>query len=274
VVFLRGDKIHVFFFTIRLDKMSNKKNNLPKVYPFVQPVPSEKAVTPTPTTPRRTSNSKVSERGLLSVLTLILSVGALTAALGGGAKLIWDILDDGLLNSLGMIWAKALVLGLAYSFGWLAAVISIRVYGNLILPPIIKTYAWGTLLGVCALYIMILQRLFQQAYDLPHYFAYLLITAAGLAAVVGLHLILEEHDLRPYGIPLFVINLGQLGLIVARYVFTDNANGWYLWGDLLFFFSMMAFSGFMVAHLGLMNPFRLRIKKFFDQNSKVIRPES
>ena len=254
--------------------MSNKKNNLPKVYPFVQPAPAEKPASSPSTPPHNISNSKVSERGLLSVLTLILSLGALTAALGGGAKLILDILDEGLVNSLGLIWVKALVLALAYAFGWLSSVISIRVYGNLILPVIIKIYAWGTLLGVCALYILILQRLFKQAYDLPHYVAYLLITAAGLAALVGLHLILEEHDLRPFAIPLFVINLGQLGLIVVRYVFMADANGWYLWGDLIFFFAMLVFSALMVAHLGLMNPFRQRITKFFDQNSKVIRPAS
>jgi hypothetical protein len=121
---------------------------------------------------------------------------------------------------------------------------------------------------------MILQRLFKQAYDLPHYVAYLLITAAGLLALVGLHLILEEHDLRPFAIPLFVINLGQLGLIVVRYVFMADANGWYLWGDLIFFLAMLVFSALMVAHMGLMNPFRQRITKFFDKNSKVIRAQS
>lgn len=262
--------------------MSHKKNDLPKVYPFVQPESAGKTVTtppatpPThpPTTPRKLGNKKVSERGLLSVLTLILSIGALTAALGGGGKLILDVLNEGLANALGLIWAKGLVLGLAYIFGWVASVVSIRVYGNLILSTIIKIYSWATLGGVSLLYIMILQRLFRQTYDLPHYWAYFLATAAGLAALVGLHLILEGHDLRPYAIPLFVINLAQLGLIVVRYVFTDNANAWYLFSDLFFFFSMTAFSVLMVTHLGLMNPFRHRITKFFDMNSKVIRPDS
>ncbi|MFZ5878932.1 MAG: hypothetical protein ACOY0R_06165 [Chloroflexota bacterium] len=228
-----------------------------------------------PTSPRKTASNKVSQRGLLSVLSLVLSIGALTAALAGGAKLILDILNDGLEDSLDRIWVKAVVLGFAYAFGWLSATLSIRVYGNLILPVIIKVYAWGTLLGTCGLYIMILQRLFKQSYDLPHFAAYLLTTAAGLAALVGLHLILEDHDLRPYAIPLLTVNLGQLGLIVVRYVFMDNAKGgWYLWGDLFFFSAMLAFSVMMVAHLGLMNPFRQRITKFFDQNSKVIRPAS
>ncbi|MBI3172312.1 MAG: hypothetical protein HYZ25_01235 [Chloroflexi bacterium] len=255
--------------------MSNKKNKLPKVYPFVQPTPMEKPLPPTPTTPRPTTKGRVSQRGLLSVLTLILSIGALTAALGGGAKLILDIFGEGLFNNMETLWAKATVLGLAYVFGWLSAVISIRVYGNLILPTIIKIYTWASLLGTSGLYIAILQRLFKQGYDLPHYAAYLLITAAGLAVVVGLHLVLEEHDLRPFAVPLLVINLGQLGLIVVRYVFTSTAKGgWFLVGDLVFFFSMLTFSVLMVTHLGLLNPYRNRITKFFDQNSVVIRPDS
>jgi len=259
--------------------MSNKKNDLPKVFPFIQPTPAERPLPPTPTTPRKNSNSKVSERGLLSVLTLILSIGALTAALGGGAKLILDILGDGLFRSLDVLWIKAIVLGLAYAFGWISAVISIRVYGNLILPTLVKVYTWATLLGTGGLYILILQRLFKQGYDFPHYMAYLLITAAGLAAVVGLHLVLEEHDLRPFAIPLLAINLGQLGLIVVRYVFLGSTKigwelFWYLAGDLLFFFAMLTFSVLMVTHLGLLNPYRQRITKFFDQNSVVIRPES
>lgn len=259
--------------------MSNKKNDLPKVYPFVQPTPVEKPLPPTPTTPRKNVKGKVSERGLLSVLTLILSIGSLTAALGGGAKLILDVLDMGLKDSLSHLWIRGLVLALAYLFGWLASVISIRVYGNLILPILIQIYAWITLAGSCLLYLMILQRLFKQGYDFPHYLAYLLTLAAGLTALVGLHLILEGHDLRPFAIPLLAINLGQLGLIVVRYVFLGSTKigwelFWYLAGDLLFFFAMLTFSVLMVTHLGLLNPYRQRITKFFDQNSVVIRPES
>jgi len=252
--------------------MSDKKNDMPKVFPFIQPEP--KPLPATPTTPRK-AQGRVSQRGLLSVLTLILSIGALTVALGGGAKLILDILNEGLSNALNGIGAKAIVLGLAYGFGWLSAVVSIRVYGNLILPVVIKIYAWATLIGTCGLYIIVLQRLFRQGYDFGHYAAYLIITAAGLAALVGLHLVLEDHDLRPFAIPLLAIVLGQLGLIVVRYVFTSDAKGgWFLVADLLFFFAMLIFSILMVAHFGLLDPQRQRITKFFDQNSVVIRPES
>ena len=260
------------FILIGVDQMSDKKDGLPKVYPFVQPTPAQK-ITSTPP-PIHKPNSKISERGLLSVVTLVISLGALTVALLGGSKLILDIFNEGLDSSFDKIWAKAIVLGLAYLFGWMSSAVCIRVYGNLILPAIIKIYTWGCLGGVSFLYIMILSRLFKQKYDLPHYLAYFLVIAAGLAVLVGLHLILEGHNLRPYAIPLLIISMGQLGLIVFRYVFTEDANGWYLWGDLLFLGAMTAFSILMVSHLGILTPFRNRLSIFFDRNSKVIRPES
>jgi hypothetical protein len=164
------------------------------------------------------------------------------------------------------------VVGLSYAVGWITAMIAIRIYGNLVLPVIINFLAWGCLIGVCALYVLILQRLYNQAYDLPHYWAYLLIVAAGLGAMVGLHLIIEDHDLRPFSIPLLVICMIQLGLIVFRYVFAAGSPT-YLWNDLLFFLAMSGFAFLMLAHLGLLTPLRTRLTNYFDRNSKVIRTQ-
>jgi len=204
---------------------------------------------------------------------LLASIGALGFALLGGAKLILDIFGAGLMNSLNGMSTKVLVVGLAYGVGWIAGMIAIRVYGNLVLPFIINFLIWGCLIGVCALYVLILQRLYRQAYDLPHYVAYLMIMAAGLGAMVGLHLIIEDHDLRPLSIPLLIICMIQLGLIVFRYVFAAG-NPAYLWADLLFFFLMAAFSYLMLAHIGLLKPLRTQIRNYFDRNSKVIRTEN
>ncbi|MBI2757712.1 MAG: hypothetical protein HYX49_03450 [Chloroflexi bacterium] len=253
-------------------KMGEKKKDLPKVYPFVQQEPAHKP-RPSAVLPVSRSNSKVSERGLLSVLTLLISLGALTTALLGGGKLILDIFNDGLFNNLDKIGAKAIVLGLAYVFGWFMAAVSVRVYNNLILPIIINIYTWACLIAVDLLYLKIIQKLYDQKYDIPHYFAYLLIIAAGLAALVGLHLILEGHDLRPYAIPLLLICLIQLAFIVFRYVFTTDAKSLYLLGDLVFFGAMTFFSVLMIAHMGILTPFRRRLTSFFDRNSLVIRPE-
>ena len=216
---------------------------------------------------------KVSQRGLLSLAMLLSSIGALTFALLGGARLILDIFSIGLANSLNGLSTKAFVIGLAYVVGWLAAMVAIRVYSNLILPIIINFFAWGCLAGVCVLYLLVLQRLYMQNYDMLHYWAYLLIVAAGLFAMVGLHLIIEGHELRPFSIPLLIISLIQLGLIVFRYVFTGTASPAYLWKDLLFFVGMAVFSFYMLAHVGLLKPLRTRLTNYFDRNSKMIRTE-
>ncbi|HLO15808.1 MAG TPA: hypothetical protein VK206_13330 [Anaerolineales bacterium] len=229
------------------------------------------------TTPRGPSmlsrnGNRLSQRGMLSLLMLLASIGALSFALIGGGKLVLDIFGAGLMNSLNGLSTKVLVVGVAYVVGWLTAMVAIRVYGNLVLPFIINFLIWGCLIGVCALYVLILQRLYMQAYDLPHYIAYLVIVAAGLGAMVGLHLIIEDHDLRPFSIPLLIISLIQLGLIVFRYVFAAG-NPYYLWADLLFFLLMSGFAYLMLAHMGLLKPLRIRLTNYFDRNSKVIRTD-
>lgn len=214
--------------------------------------------------PRRKSAEKLSERGLLSLVMLFASVGALGVALSAGSSLVLDILGTGLENSLPTLPAKAFVIGLAYGVGWLTAIIAIRVYGNLILSFIINYLIWGCLIGVCALYILILQRLYDQQYNLLRFFAYLLMMTAGLGTMVGLHLIIEDHDLRPFSIPLLIINMINLGGIVYRYVFT-TANPSYLWTDLFFFIFISVFAFLMLAHIGLLNPTREKISSYFNQ---------
>jgi hypothetical protein len=207
---------------------------------------------------------------MLSILMLLGSMGALGIAFLAGGWLVLDILGEGLVNSLPTLPAKALVIGIAYLIGWVTAMVAIRVYGNLVLPFIIHYLIWGCLIGVCALYVLILQRMYDQTYTLLKFTAYLMIMASGLAALVGLHLIVEDHDLRPLSIPLLVISMIHLALIVFRYVFTQ-ANQDYLFTDLIFFFMMASFGYLMLAHIGLLAPLRTQLTNYFDRNSKVIR---
>jgi len=234
--------------------------------------PSKTSPRGIPPLPSRNGN-KVSQRGLLSLAMMLSSVGALTFALLGGARLILDIFSVGLENSLNGLGTKAFVIALAYMVGWLSAMIAIRVYSNLILPIIINFFIWGCLVGVCVLYLLVLQRLYTQGYDMLHYWAYLMIVAAGLLAMVGLHLVIDGHELRPFSVPLLIISLIHLGLIVFRYVFTGTANPTYLWKDLLFFLGMAVFSFSMLAHVGLLKPLRTRLTNYFDRNSRAIRTE-
>lgn len=222
--------------------------------------------------PHPSPRGPFSMRGMLSILMLFASLGALSIALIAGARLIFDILGAGLENSLPSLPTKALVIGLAYGVGWITAMIAIRVYGNLVLPFIINFMMWGCLVAVCALYLLILYKMYDQTYNLLRFWAYLTIVAAGLGALVGLHLIVEDHDLRPFSIPLLVICMIHLGLIVFRYVFTE-ANPSYLWTDLLFFLAMASFGYLMLAHIGLLTPLRRQLTNYFDRNSRVIRME-
>src|SRR5215216_7806172 len=225
------------------------------------------------TIPPLQSHGSVSQRGLLSISMLLFSVGGLTIAMLAGAKLVFDILRVGLMESLDGLVIKVIVVGLAYIVGWTTAMLAIRVYGNLVLPFIINIFIWGLLIGICSLYLLILQRLYNQQYDLPRFIAYLLIMASAITGMVGLHLIIEGHDLRPLAIPLLIINLIQLGLIVLRYIFTPDAKPGYLINDLIFFGMMTAFSIFMLAHIGLLRPLRTRLTNYFDKNSVSIRTE-
>lgn len=218
-------------------------------------------------------SGNVSQRGLLSLAMLLFSVGGLSIALLAGTRLVFDIFDAGLMNSLDGLLIKVIVIGLAYFVGWFTSMLAIRVYGNLVLPFIINLFIWGCLIGICTLYLLILQRLYDQQYDLPRFIAYVLIMGAGLTGMVGMHLIIEGHNLRPLALPLLIINLIQLGLIVLRYVFTPDAKGGYLMLDIIFFAGMTAFSGFMLAHIGLLAPLRNRLTYYFDRNSVAIRTE-
>jgi len=219
------------------------------------------------------SHGSISQRGLLSISMLLFSVGGLTIAMLAGAKLVFDIFSVGLANSLDTLGIKVIVVGLAYIVGWMTSMLAIRVYGNLVLPFIINIFIWAILIGICSLYLLVLQRLFNQEYDTLHFIAYILIMMAALVGMVGLHLIIEGHTLRPLAIPLLMINLIQLGLIVFRYVFVPDANAGYLINDLIFFAVMAAFSLFMLAHIGLLAPLRTRLTNYFDKNSVSIRSE-
>jgi hypothetical protein len=219
------------------------------------------------------SHGSISQRGLLSISMLLFSVGGLTIAALAGAKLVFDILSVGLMNSLDGLFIKVIVVSLAYLVGWATAMLAIRVYGNLVLPFIINLFIWGFLIGICSLYLLFLQRLYNQQYDEFRFVAYLSIMVAAVVGMIGLHLILEGHNLRPLAIPIMIINLIQLGLIVFRYVFTPDAKPIYLINDLIFFAAMTAFSIFMLAHIGLLRPLRMWIANYFDRNSRAIRAE-
>lgn len=194
---------------------------------------------------------------------MLVSLAALTVSMLGAAKLVFDVFDDGLANSLNSILVKVVVLGFAFFFGWGIGVVSIRGFGNLVYPIVVKIYAWACLAAVGVLYIKVIQKLYMQAYDGLHFWAYLVMLLGGLFVLICLHLLVEGHDLRPFAIPLLVISVVQLFVIVYHYVFTADPNGWMLLGDFTIFIVMISLSALMLMHIGILSPLRAWIDAMF-----------
>jgi hypothetical protein len=232
--------------------MTTPQKPLPKVPPFLE----------RKTQPLR----KVDTRGMLSIATMFVSLAALTVSMGGAAKLVLDIFDDGLADNLEGLLVKVTVLGFAFFFGWGIGLVSIRGFGNLVYPLIIKIYAWTCLIAVGILYIKVIQKLYIQEYDAMHFWAYLVMLLGGLFVLICLHLLMEDHDLRPFAIPLLIISVLQLFVIVFRYVFDANPNGWMLFADFTIFIVMISISALMLMHIGILSPLRDQIGGLFSQN--------
>lgn len=233
---------------------------LPHVQPFV-----ERKTQP----PRKNG---VDTRGMLSVVTMLVSLAALTVSMLGAVKLVFDIFDDGLSGSkLEGLLVKLTVLGFAFLFGWAVGLVSIRAFGNLVYPIIVKVYSWGCLIGTSLLYINVIQKLYFQKYDGLHFWAYLIMLLGGLFVLICLHLLVESHDLRPYAIPLLIISVLQLFVIVIRYVFDENPNGLMLFGDFTIFIVMISISALMLMHIGILSPLRDQINNLFMRNRPSVK---
>jgi len=194
---------------------------------------------------------------------MIFGLTALSLSMLGGGIFISDVFQDGLFSDVGNIWAKIIPVALAYMVGWILCLLSVRSFSNLVLPLMLKYYSWLTLAGVLILYLKIMQKLFEQRYDLAHFLAYNVILASGLAGLLGLHLLLDEQNLRRYSIPIMVVSIWHLVLMVLRYVIIDGGEPLYIFGDLYFFLVMFGLAVLMLAHLGILNPLRNRIDIFF-----------
>jgi hypothetical protein len=230
--------------------MTEPQKPLPRVQPFAGGK----------TQPRK---SAVDTRGMLSVVTMLVSIAALTLSMLGAAKLVLDVFNDGLSNNLEGLLVKTVVLAFAFFFGWGIGLTSIRGFGNLVYPMIVNIYSWVCLAAIGILYIKVIQKLYIQTYDILHFWAYLLMLLSGLFVLICLHLLVEGHDLRPFAIPLLVISVVQLFVIVYRYVFAANPNGWMLLGDFTIFIVMISLSALMLMHIGILSPLRDQINGMF-----------
>jgi len=260
--------------------MDNSNQNNSKTPPFVYPgAPGQSATgksasRPSPTRPLSKKNSPhPSERGMLSVTILLISSISLGIALTSGAWIGIGVLQSGLGNQSGL-FARIAAAGLAYLVGWIVSFFGMRKLGNLILPLVIKMYAWLILGGLAALQIAIISKLFKQVYTLDRFVAYVIMFGAGLVALIGIHLLIEKHNLVPFSFPILIISLAHLYLIVFHYVFVPDGKVEYefIWGDIAFFLITATVGVLMLAHLGILSAFRNRIDNKFSENTNHFVP--
>ncbi len=211
-----------------------------------------------PTQPQR--SMRATRYRILSQFAMLVGWATLTIAMVGGAKFLWDILTDGLISA-GVV-AKVISLGLAFLLGWVVSVVCIRALGNLVLPSIINFYIFLTTCGILVLYGRVVFKLYDEAFKPEHYLRYSLALGTGFAVLIGLHLLIEDHDLRPFSIPVLLGGVMHLFSMVAHYVFLEG-NSTYILGDMYFFAVLMVIVALMLAHFGIFNLIRRIIDGFF-----------
>ena len=249
------------------------KNNLPKVPPFVIPGASDQRAeeqTPQDAHVIREPNSstkhnqQMPQNGVLWVVILLVSLLSFGIAMAGAAWVAFDVFDKGLENQIGIL-PKTVAIGLAYVIGWIVSIFAIRILGHLTLPFVIKIFAWVTLAGLCALQIAIILKLFNQSYSNFKFVVYLLMMVIGLFALIGFHLIVENHSLVPFSFPILMVSLFHLILIVLHYVFADLEEDKYayFWSDAIFFLFTTVIGVLMLTHLGMLNGIRRYINRTF-----------
>lgn len=211
----------------------------------------------------------VDTRGMLSIATMLVSLAAISIAMFGGVKLLYDILENGL-DKVGNILVKAFVLAFPFLFGWIMGLLSIRVFGNLVYPIIIKIYSWVCLVATCFLYFEVILKMFDHDYTGQKFGTYLIIMLGTLLVLFFLHLMVEGHDLRPFAIPLLIISVVHLFVIVYYFIFTENTGGMsYALGDFIVFLLMITISGLMLVHVGIFSPLRGKLSDMFSEKAKV-----
>lgn len=259
--------------------MPDEKQDFPNIYLATIKDASGKAVDEPDTQPTHRMQSPkqpvknknhLSRLGMYSSLSLLIGITSMGVALFSGAWFANAVLGSGPSDN---VFSKVIVVGLAYFIGWIFSAFGIRILGNLILPYAIQVFAWIALGGIVILQFLIISRLYRQEYQLSNYIKYLALFGAGMVALVGLHLILEKHSLRPFGVFILLTSLGHLYSIVYHYIFEGTAVYAKLWGDLVFFFVSFVISLLMLAHFGLLNGMRMLIDRMFDpRTNKFIPP--
>jgi len=254
--------------------MADKNNNLPKVPPPNIPRASnhqaeelDSLITRVgkiskPTT--KNTDFNLTQGGALRLMILFGSFISFGIAMIGAAWVTVQVFDKGLENQIGIL-PKILAIGLAYVIGWIVSIYGVRRLGHLTLPILIKAFALITLAGICILQIAIVLKLYNQSYDNTKFVVFLTMMGIGLFALIGFHLIVENHNLVPFAFPILIVSLFHLIVIVSHYVFTELSEDKYayFWSDALFFLFTTIIGVLILSHSGILNGVRGFVNRMF-----------
>lgn len=179
--------------------------------------------------------------------TLTLSAIGLLADILGIGKLAYDVIVARQLSDLGF---KMIVLVLVFLFGVGLGVISIKGFQNTSLLSIAQFYAWVYVAIACLSYLGISFSLNKQGYTFGTYVAFVFVILAELLAMYALHVVIDDHDIRQYSIPILGVCLVHAILVVYAYVFIPVPVSLYLAGDLFFFTAMTLIGSAMLGDIG------------------------
>lgn len=221
--------------------------------------PGHKSVPPFIEEPPPASQRKTSERTRLTLM--LLASGMLLASMLGAGKLLWEILGA-VKPSTEMLVTKLAWLALLFLVGWIVSLVNIRVLHNLVQPLVINGFIWLILMGILVIYARVIFRFYNQDFSMEQYLRYSLVFIAGFSVFIGLHLLLEDHDLRPCAIPMAAMTFIHLIVAAFHYIFQDG-NPDFAAGDAIWLFVMFCICLLMVLHLGILNPFRQTVNRLF-----------
>ena len=187
------------------------------------------------------------ENKALRVSTFALTIISLLADILGLGKLAYDVIVQGNVSDL---LIKVLLLALAFLFGVGLGYLGMKGFKNTTIPSVARLYAWIYLGITCASYFGVAVVFSRQDYTFITFLAFVLVVAAELLAIMGLHVVIEELDLRLLSIPLLSVAAFHIILILYRYILTAARVTFHLVGDLFFFIGMTMVSSAMYGDIG------------------------
>jgi hypothetical protein len=202
---------------------------------------------------------------------IVMAIGwsILTLALVAGAKVLWDIFSDGEMSEL---LTKVVAIGIAFIVGWVVSLVSIRALHNLILPLVIRVYALFITLGIAGTYLRVVYKLLVEDFEpAKHYLWYSIVLAGLLFVLASLHLLIEDHNIRPFCIPILFSGLIHLVAIVVHYIFMPGSNPQLpisgIVGDLYFFLFVLIQVVLIATNLPFVNSLQRALDEIFPPNS-------